>query len=718
MDLTSFIVKEEEDDDDGRSLGRSFESKSHRASAGEGRVLGHRRSSSGPHNQRPLTRQYTLTVSLKTPPQPTTLLLDLGASFAWVDCTRNYTSSTYHHIPCSAPLCTSLHSLSCSNCFDPPGPGCANDSCSMFPENSVTRTAVSAEALIDSLSLPETDGHSPGRPVTLPDFVFSCSITSLLQGLAKGVSGLAGLGRSNISLPAQVSAFFSEPYLFALCLSGSRTASGAAFFNSGTKISTVVPYTVLHASIYKAFTDAFVRESAALNLTVTEAVKPFSVCYSARDVMSTRVGPAVPTVDLVMQSDDVFWRVFGANSMVRIARDDADVWCLGFVDGGTNPRASIVIGGNQMEDNLLQFDVGLKRLGFSSLVLVHGTTRGILLHNSRISKSSNTTTRLRLFLLVDFNNSDHVDTLGKGIYNKLCGILINSMGYYTEKTQRTFDLKLNLHCKHCVNDVRKIVLKIEGVVSIDIDKDLELGKATISGNVDPQTVIKKLKDRANKHAELLGKKKNAHPKSTTRRCKLCCSKIQFELINGRCREDGFTSGYRCKHCIYDLHKGCLNPKPKLTHDLFPGSIFKFRLKFRQKPEKICDACGMEIHGHSYSCKEDKLDLHPACSKLQGNCALAARTSCSAKRSKRDKFCCHVHCLSLVMQEAWKRGRGDLDRNDDDDDNDAISKALEKVDLKLVATAKGSGGEGGGLFLGAVTIFLKTIISILFGIQLV
>lgn len=46
MDLTSFIVKEEEDDDDddGRSLGRSFESKSHRASAGEGRVLGHRRS--------------------------------------------------------------------------------------------------------------------------------------------------------------------------------------------------------------------------------------------------------------------------------------------------------------------------------------------------------------------------------------------------------------------------------------------------------------------------------------------------------------------------------------------------------------------------------------------------------------------------------------------------------------------------------------------------
>lgn len=242
----------------------------------------------------------------------------------------------------------------------------------------------------------------------------------------------------------QVSAFFSEPYLFALCLSGSQKATGVAFFNSGgpyfflpgidvaktlfytplilnpvgstvityyqhpsdeyfigvasikvngkdvefnktllaidengfggTKISTVVPYTVLQTSIYEAFTDAFVRESAALNLTVTKAVKPFSACYSAGDVMTTRVGPAVPTVDLVMQNDDVFWRVFGANSMVRIESKDADVWCFGFVDGGANPRASIVIGGNQIEDNLLEFDVGLNRLGFSSSVLVHGTT--------------------------------------------------------------------------------------------------------------------------------------------------------------------------------------------------------------------------------------------------------------------------------------------------------------------------------------------------------
>uniref|UniRef100_A0A6N2LLS2 Xylanase inhibitor C-terminal domain-containing protein n=1 Tax=Salix viminalis TaxID=40686 RepID=A0A6N2LLS2_SALVM len=46
---------------------------------------------------------------------------------------------------------------------------------------------------------------------------------------------------------------------------------------------------------------------------------------------STRVGPAVPQIDLVLQNSGVFWRIFGANSMVQ---GKSDVLCLGFVDGG------------------------------------------------------------------------------------------------------------------------------------------------------------------------------------------------------------------------------------------------------------------------------------------------------------------------------------------------------------------------------------------------
>ncbi|KAM1380189.1 hypothetical protein ACFX2I_021950 [Malus domestica] len=65
--------------------------------------------------------------------------------------------------------------------------------------------------------------------------------------------------------------------------------------------------------------------------------------------------------------------MFRANSMVYVSND---VLCLGFVDGGEKPRTSIVIGGHQLEDNLLQFDLATSRLGFSSSLLFSRTTCG------------------------------------------------------------------------------------------------------------------------------------------------------------------------------------------------------------------------------------------------------------------------------------------------------------------------------------------------------
>ncbi|CAM8988284.1 unnamed protein product [Rhodiola kirilowii] len=63
---------------------------------------------------------------------------------------------------------------------------------------------------------------------------------------------------------------------------------------------------------------------------------------------------------------------------------------------------------------------------------------------------------------------------------------------------QTCVLKVHIHCDGCKNKVKKILQKIEGVYKIHIDS--ELGRVTVSGNVDPATMIKKL-IKSGKHAE-------------------------------------------------------------------------------------------------------------------------------------------------------------------------------------------------------------------------
>ncbi|KAJ7954951.1 Heavy metal-associated isoprenylated plant protein 33 [Quillaja saponaria] len=60
-------------------------------------------------------------------------------------------------------------------------------------------------------------------------------------------------------------------------------------------------------------------------------------------------------------------------------------------------------------------------------------------------------------------------------------------------------LKVNIHCDGCKQKVKKILQKIDGVFTTDIDA--EQGKVTVSGNVDPAVLIKKLA-KSGKHAEL------------------------------------------------------------------------------------------------------------------------------------------------------------------------------------------------------------------------
>ena len=384
------------------------------------------------------TLQYTTRIAQRTPLVPISLVLDLGGQFLWVDCDQNYVSSTYRPARCCSSQCSLAKSDGCGDCFSSPRPGCNNNTCGVTPDNTVTSTATSGELAQDAVSVQSTTGSNPGRNVIVSNFLFSCAPTFLLKGLASGVSGMAGLGRTNIALSSQFASAFSFKRKFALCLS---SATGVAFFGDGpysllprielsqsltytplfinpvstasafsqgaasaeyfigvksikvndkavtinssllsinttsgvggTKISTVNPYTVLEASIFKAVTEAFITESAARNISRVTAVAPFEVCFSTQNVFSTRIGPSVPEIDLVLQNESTMWRIFGANSMVSVSDD---VLCLGFVNGGDDVRTSIVIGGHQLEDNLVQFDLAASKVGFSSTLLSRQTT--------------------------------------------------------------------------------------------------------------------------------------------------------------------------------------------------------------------------------------------------------------------------------------------------------------------------------------------------------
>lgn len=347
---------------------------------------------------------------------------------------RQYVSSTFKPARCGSSQC-SLFGLT----------GCSGDKiCGRSPSNTVTGVSSYGDIHSDVVSVNSTDGTTPTKVVSVPNFLFICGSKVVQNGLAKGVTGMAGLGRTRVSLPSQFSSAFSFHRKFAICLTANSGADGVMFFGDGpynlnqdvskvltytplitnpvstapsaflgepsveyfigvksikvseknvplnttllsinkngvggTKISTVNPYTVMETTIYKAVADAFVK---SLGAPTVSPVAPFGTCFATKDISFSRIGPGVPAIDLVLQNG-VEWPIIGANSMVQFD----DVICLGFVDAGSNPKASqvgfvnggshpvtsITIGAHQLENNLLKFDLAASRLGFRSLFLEH-----------------------------------------------------------------------------------------------------------------------------------------------------------------------------------------------------------------------------------------------------------------------------------------------------------------------------------------------------------
>ncbi|KAG4908380.1 hypothetical protein AAZX31_20G196300 [Glycine max] len=382
--------------------------------------------------------QYVTQIKQRTPLVAVKLTVDLGGGYLWVNCEKGYVSSTSRPARCGSAQCSLFGLYGCST---------EDKICGRSPSNTVTGVSTYGDIHADVVAVNSTDGNNPTKVVSVPKFLFICGSNVVQKGLASGVTGMAGLGRTKVSLPSQFASAFSFHRKFAICLSSSTMTNGVMFFGDGpynfgylnsdlskvltftplisnpvstapsyfqgepsveyfigvksikvsdknvalnttllsidrngiggTKISTVNPYTVMETTIYKAVSEVFVKEVGAPTVA---PVAPFGTCFATKDIGSTRMGPAVPGIDLVLQND-VVWTIIGANSMVYVN----DVICLGFVDagsspsvaqvgfvaGGSHPRTSITIGAHQLENNLLQFDLATSRLGFRSIFFDH-----------------------------------------------------------------------------------------------------------------------------------------------------------------------------------------------------------------------------------------------------------------------------------------------------------------------------------------------------------
>nr|CAB3479378.1 unnamed protein product [Digitaria exilis] len=296
--------------------------------------------------------------------------------------------------------------------------------CTAHPYNPVAGKFASGDLTRVAVTANDSDGHNPLHPVSFPA-VAACAPHSLLSNLPSGAAGVAGLARSRVSLPVQAARAQKVANKFALCLPSGGNGVGVAIFGGGplfllppgspdvtarlagttplvrkaanpgyyitakggvavnqeevqrgplvVGLSSRVPYTELRSDVYGAVVKAFDKATAGRK-RVTPAVAPFELCYDSRELGSTRVGYAVPQVDLMMDGG-ANWTVFGGNSMVQV---DDNTACFGFVkmapEEEKKEAAAVVIGGFQMENNLLFFDEEKQQLGFSGLLFGRQTT--------------------------------------------------------------------------------------------------------------------------------------------------------------------------------------------------------------------------------------------------------------------------------------------------------------------------------------------------------
>lgn len=189
-----------------------------------------------PVTKDPSTLQYLTHFNLGTPFVQKSLVVDLGGRYLWIECTKDYKSSTHKSGICGSAACLVANSDNCTVCLSGSRPKCLDKHrrpCYIYPENTVDNgPAQFGNLSLDRISLQSTDGIISGPFVTINKFIFACATDKLLMNLAKGVKGMLGLGRHPAGLPNQLSSAFggSLRRIFAVCLPSQSKTNGVIVF--------------------------------------------------------------------------------------------------------------------------------------------------------------------------------------------------------------------------------------------------------------------------------------------------------------------------------------------------------------------------------------------------------------------------------------------------------------------------------------------------------
>ncbi|GJN16792.1 hypothetical protein PR202_gb03813 [Eleusine coracana subsp. coracana] len=374
-----------------------------------------------PVTKDPATLLYTIPIR-----DNADLVIDTAGPLVWSTCADDHLAASFKCKDAACKLANAYHAPTCRRkviirrCKEA-------KRCVAYPYNPVTGRCAAARLVHTRVVVNSTDGRNPVGQVSIRA-VQACAPKTLLASLPAHAEGVAGLAGSGLALPAQIAASHNVPNKFMLCLprhggEGVAVFGGGPFFlpearqtdvtstmaftplvvtnkkdnnpmhyisvkaiamdqtqvplpnyalssssNANAVICTRVPYTLLRPDVYRPVVDAFAKALARNDARVVPGgvSSGFELCYRSNMLMGNT--HAVPSVVLMLDGGKN-WTMGGSNSMVDVGNKTA---CLAMVEmkgvkAGDANAPAMLIGGFQMENNLVQFDLEKKQLGFAKL---------------------------------------------------------------------------------------------------------------------------------------------------------------------------------------------------------------------------------------------------------------------------------------------------------------------------------------------------------------